>query len=811
MKEWRILQWVALAALTGLTGGCQTGDALRLRLSDPVYPDHAVQSHAITVERDAHGFPVRYSLHLVAATCFDGQCKPLDVTLHWDAIGRYDGLDVEPDLPLTLKEHEPFTEADYRRLDEVLGNPHSILGNHPLSYFVPAAKHAHGNDGVDGVTGATPTALREAVVPGAAYSSWVLWRWVHGEIVDQLQARTRKRCDDALLMHFLSARDSDFVTFALDELLKRDVLTPAFEEACYRVLEDGGRANCERALRAVCSSPSDPATVQARIIDLYGRNGGSSSPILNYLEELPDATPEIWAQLAAQLSAVTGYSDLDGALELLKQRAAGSPAARQEVEKLARHADPHVAKRARAFLRQDANMQGLPLAGPPQPNAPQRVNIVFLLSDDQPLRAMGHVDPYFHTPNIDKLASQGVVFANGFVESSICCVSRASIMMGQHNVTHGIQSFDDPLSATQIQKSFPVLLRKAGYRTALLGKYGIGMTRAAPKELCLPEKHFDLWYGFSQGPSYWQQEDGKKRYLTSVMEEKAIRFMKETPAEQPFMVYMCLPEPHGQGGGPWNYRDPHFKLPKPNGPPPVVETMTEEAYAKLPEAIRNSKNSKIVGRPAESYTTYMETVRDYTARTDLAVGRIRAALKEIGREDNTVIIFASDNGSMWGAHGIAGKWNMYEESIRVPMMIYDPRLPKSVSGTRSQMALAYDLTATVMDLAGVPAPHMNGKSLMPVIQDPKAEWREDWYYLHDVFSRSKGRPLPNCEGVRGERWKYIRYRKTDPVQEELFDIQADPKEMNNLAGSPEHAEILKRMRARNDELKRELAAVDGDK
>ncbi|MBT3297134.1 MAG: sulfatase-like hydrolase/transferase [Verrucomicrobia bacterium] len=436
-----------------------------------------------------------------------------------------------------------------------------------------------------------------------------------------------------------------------------------------------------------------------------------------------------------------------------------------------------------------------------KPNPPRRVNIVFLLSDDQPLRAMGHVDPYFHTPNIDKLASQGVVFENGFVESSICCVSRASIMMGQHNLTHGIRSFDTALSAKQIQKSFPVLLRKAGYRTALLGKYGVGMkSRGAPKALCLPAEHFDLWYGFEQGPSYWQMENGKKRYLTSVMEEKAIRFMKETPKDQPFMLYMCLPEPHGQGGGPWNYRDPHFKVPAPDGPPPVVETMTEEAYARLPEAIKSSKNNKIVGRPPATYTKYMTTVRDYTARTDLAVGRIRAALKEIGREENTVVIFASDNGSMWGAHGIAGKWNMYEESIRVPMMIYDPRLPKSVSGTRSQMALAYDLSATVMDLAGVPAPHMDGRSLMPVINDPGTEWRKDWYYLHDVHSRSKGK-LPNCEGVRTERWKYIHYRGTKPVQEELFDLQADPREMNDLSKSPEYSEKLNKLRARNSEFK----------
>lgn len=451
-----------------------------------------------------------------------------------------------------------------------------------------------------------------------------------------------------------------------------------------------------------------------------------------------------------------------------------------------------------------------PLAATHAADAPaQKPNIVFILTDDQPLRAMGHVDPWFHTPHMDRLADEGIEFTNGFVESSICCVSRASIMMGQFNSRHRIQSFNDPLSAEQLEQSFPVLLRKAGYRTALLGKYGVGLsTQGAPKNLCLPEAYFDLWYGFQQSPSYVQTEDGKKRYLTRVIEDKAIRFMQETPEDQPFLLYLCLPEPHGQGGpgGPWNYRDPEFDLPPPTNPPPVVETMTEEAYRLLPEAIRKSMNGKIVGKPPETYTKYMATVRDYTARTDLAIGRIREALEENGRADNTLIVFTSDNGSMWGAHGISGKWNMYEESIRVPMIIHDPRLPESTRGTkREQMALNIDLTATVLDYAGVSKPAaVQGMSLRPLLRDPAAKGRADWYFHHDVFTNVKGAPLPRCEGVRTERWKYIHYKDTDPVQEELFDLKTDPLEKNNLAAHPAHAETLAKLRARCDELREDL-------
>jgi arylsulfatase A-like enzyme len=433
----------------------------------------------------------------------------------------------------------------------------------------------------------------------------------------------------------------------------------------------------------------------------------------------------------------------------------------------------------------------------------KRPNIVFLLSDDQPLRAMGHIDPWFSTPNMDQLANEGVVFNNAFVESAVCCVSRASFMMGQYSARHKVRSFDTPLSREQMAQSFPVLLRNAGYRTALLGKYAVGHKRAAPEELCLPADQFDLFYAFQQSPSYVQDVDGKKTYLTTAMEDKAIRFMKETPKDQPFMVYMCLPEPHGQGGpgGPWNYRDPEFELAPPTTPPVEPKTMTKEAYNRLPLAIRKSSNSNAMGGYQQRYPKYMATVRDYIARTDLAIGRMRQALKEIGRDENTIIIFTSDHGTMWGAHGIAGKWNMYEESIRIPMMIFDPRNKKATSGSRDPMVLNIDVTATILDLAGVPEPEsMQGQSLLPLINDPDAKGRDAWYYNHNVHTRSKAK-LPKCEGVRTERWKYIHYIDTDPVEEELFDLHADPIEQNNLVGNPEYADVLTMLRNRNEELR----------
>jgi len=350
-----------------------------------------------------------------------------------------------------------------------------------------------------------------------------------------------------------------------------------------------------------------------------------------------------------------------------------------------------------------------------------------------------------------------------------------------------------------MKQSYAGLLRQAGYRTAFFGKFGIGHPRSSPLDLCLPADQFDCFYGFTQDDPKGVMVDGKKRYATTVMEEKAIAFMRDNTNGKPFLLIMSLLEPHG----PFDYRDPDFKLEAPTGPPMRPKTMTQEAYDRLPLAIRESRNDHGFKATEAAYDKYMATVRYYTARADLDVCRIRQALRDLKLDQNTVVIFASDNGTMWGAHGIEEKFNMYEESIRVPLIIYDPRLPAPTCGHRSQMALNIDVAPTILALAGVPIPNtMQGINLNPILRDPKTEGRADWYYEHDVETKSKGKPLPRCEGVRGERWKYIHYLDTQPVQEELFDLKSDPNEETNLAGDPAYADKLVELRSRCDELRK---------
>lgn len=426
--------------------------------------------------------------------------------------------------------------------------------------------------------------------------------------------------------------------------------------------------------------------------------------------------------------------------------------------------------------------------------ADTRPNFVLFYLDDQPyngMRCTGASE--LKTPNMDQLAADGVLFEKSFVTTAICCSSRASLYTGQHMRRHGVQDFKTPLTAEQWRKTFPALLRQNGYRTAFLGKYAIGAPISG-KVPAMPADDFDLWYGFPQMIAFKQVIDGKARYLTTVMTEKATAFLHEAKPGQPFCLILAFKEPHG----PLNYWDPEFPDPYADTVFPRPATLNSKAFAALPKFVREGLNAQPDWLEApEAFQADLRKLHAYTSRADLAMGRIRQALKERGLDKNTVIIHTSDNGSMDGAHGLNGKWLMYEESIRVPLVILDPRLPAATRGPRQQMALNIDLAPTILSMAGVAVPDsMQGMDLQPILRDPKASGREDWYYEHLYQTPPSRRPIPQSEGVRTDRWKYIRYTEPIPPREQLFDLKSDPLEENDLAGNPVHAETLSRLRAR---------------
>lgn len=437
--------------------------------------------------------------------------------------------------------------------------------------------------------------------------------------------------------------------------------------------------------------------------------------------------------------------------------------------------------------------------------ASRRPNILFFLLDDQPQVGLGASgNPHIKTPHMDQLAAEGMLFTNSFATTAICCSNRACILTGQHMRRHGIEDFQKPLSAEAFSETYPVLLRKAGYRTGYLGKFAVGWPRPEIKHLSLPADQFDFWYGFDQMIDFRQMVDGQPRYLTTLMTEKAREFLRTNPPDQPFCLTVAIKEPHG----PWNFFDPD----QPNIyegvtiPPPG--NMTPEAFQALPDFIRDSLSGAMNRRWTEKPETYQEWMRTFyrlVTRADTAIGEIMAALRESGLDENTVVICTSDNGEMQGAHGLTGKWLMYEESIRVPLIIRDGRLPAELRGRRcDQMALGIDLAPTMLALAGVAIPErMQGNDLGPLVRGEPVEWRSDWYYEH-TYAHPPQHKIPRCEGVRTSDWKYVRYTDFNPAREQLFNLAADPHEEKDLAGDPSAGDMLVRLRQRCSEYRETL-------
>lgn len=435
----------------------------------------------------------------------------------------------------------------------------------------------------------------------------------------------------------------------------------------------------------------------------------------------------------------------------------------------------------------------------------ERPNIIFLLTDDQrwdTLGAMGN--DIIQTPNVDRLADGGVVFDNCFVTTSICMTNRACIFTGQYASRHGVWSFSTNFTDAQLAQTYPGMLKKAGYYLGFIGKWGVGQP---PKDL------FDYNRGWPGQNRYLNVQDGKFRHLTAIMSDQAIEFLDSIPGDKPFCLSFSFKAPHCQDGPPSKFLDdPKFKGLYARHPSqffydPKLAPLYRDAvippaplsdpafFNALPEFLKTSENRVRWEIRFATPEMYQESVKAYyrlISGVDRVVGRIVEKLEQSGLADNTIILYTGDNGFYLGERGFAGKWYPHEVSIRVPLVVYDPRLPEDRRGTRrDQPVLSIDLAPTMLDMAGVEAPEaMQGSSLVPLVDGKKPEWRTEFFYEH-LFKHAR---IPCTEAVRGPQYKYIRFVDSDPLYEELYDLKSDPDEAHNLAGKPEHAATLKRMR-----------------
>ncbi len=428
--------------------------------------------------------------------------------------------------------------------------------------------------------------------------------------------------------------------------------------------------------------------------------------------------------------------------------------------------------------------------------APAKPNIVFILVDDFRYNALGCMgDKIVQTPNIDRLAKEGVLFKNMFVTTSICSVSRATVLTGQWMRRHGIDDFAKGISDEAWKDTYPARLRDAGYFIGFVGKYGVGSAQVTKER----GASFDFWRGEpgQAGKFFIEPGDPTRTHKTAKMGDDALAFLANTPKDRPFSLSISFnavhardhqkreyePDPRDEG----LYSDEQISLPK---------LATDEAFKRLPEFVQKSEGRRRWGWRFDEPQKAQSVLRDYyrlITGVDREVGRILSALEQRGELEHTVVIFAGDNGYALGDRGMADKWYAYEEDLRVPLIIRDPRLPQERRGqTADAMALNVDLAPTMLALAGVPAPAaMQGRSLQPLLEGavPK-DWRTEFFYEHHSV---KDR-IPPSEAVRTQRWKYIRWMEPNPLVEELYDLQADPLEQRNLAADPSHAATLQELR-----------------
>jgi N-acetylglucosamine-6-sulfatase len=426
------------------------------------------------------------------------------------------------------------------------------------------------------------------------------------------------------------------------------------------------------------------------------------------------------------------------------------------------------------------------------------VNIIFILADDHRYDAMGFMNKIqgLQTPGMDRMASEGAHIKNAFVSTALCSPSRASILTGQYAHTHAVVDNDAPLPANLI--FFPKYLQQKGYQTAFLGKWHMGNTSD------MPQPGFDYWLSFPGQGVYYDPVfniNGKRvkqpegSYITDQLTNHAVDWMNRRDKNKPFFLYLSHKGVHAEFQPAKRHEGRHAKTPV-VCPPSMYLTATDSSktygiaaapitkvnYSDIPQWVRRQRYSwhgvDYMYHGAikfdEFYRRYLETLM----AIDESVDSILNWVKQQKLENNTMVVYMGDNGFSFGEHGLIDKRHAYEESMRVPMLIWAPGMIKAKSVVE-QVIMNVDLAPTFLELANVQKPvQMQGSSFLGLLTGKSANWNRDKvfyeYYWEAAFPQT-----PTTFAVRSDRYKYIYYHGAWDINE-LFDLQSDPYEMNNL-------------------------------
>lgn len=439
-----------------------------------------------------------------------------------------------------------------------------------------------------------------------------------------------------------------------------------------------------------------------------------------------------------------------------------------------------------------------------QANAEEKQpDILFILLDDLRWDGMsfkGH--PYVQTPNIDKLRDAGASMENAFCTTSICCPSRATFMTGMYANQHGVIDNETSEYNPDITPPFTKYLQEAGYKTAMIGKWHMGHSAE-------PRPYFDHWISFKGQGKYNDVEvnvDGKKEkwtgYTTDILTDKAINFINQQPKDQPYFCMLSHKAVHEPFKPHPRHKDAFGKTQVDIEP----ESWSSDFEGK-PDWHRRQRSRDVRWtyrtRDYEEETlpetvdpeTWKKSQKKYIeqyrclASVDDGVGKLLTVLKDRGTLDNTLIIFSSDNGYFHGEHRRWDKRLANEESMRIPMVIaYPGHVQKG--DTINKLVSNVDFAPTVLDYAGIHVPErMQGKSMRPLFEHKATDWRDSVFYEYWV---DLVHSIPTMTAVRTDQYKLIQYPEIEDL-DELYDLKADPNELNNLATNPEYAELHQKM------------------
>jgi arylsulfatase A-like enzyme len=396
-------------------------------------------------------------------------------------------------------------------------------------------------------------------------------------------------------------------------------------------------------------------------------------------------------------------------------------------------------------------------------------NIVLILTDDQ------RADTLRYMPIVRRLlVDEGVAFTNGYVVNPVCCPSRASILTGTYSHSTGVYTNRPPdggFAGFDDESTLATWLQGAGYRTGLFGKYfnGYRQTTYVPPG-------WDRWFATYHGGAYYDyvavsdgeiQRFGSDRssYGTTVLRDQAVSFIEETDPSTPVFVYWATHAPHEPATPEWQDRD-------------EFESLREWRPRSYDESDAADKPSYVRGLPridadaAAQIDAFRSRQIQSLQSVDRAVQGIVAALRETDRLENTLIVFTSDNGMLWGEHRWHRKSVPYEEAIAVPFVVrFDAVIdePRTDDG----LVLNIDLAPTFVAAAGADAPSMEGRSLFPLIRGDRSPWRRAFLIEH-IGEGPNG--APTFCAVHTDRYVLVRYQTRE---EELYDLARDPRQLEN--------------------------------